>query len=198
MKDGAADTSRRSRAPLGTGASDPTPMSDDLLPRYAPGEDIEPLVRGLGAALLAGVAVLVVDRAVPSVTGVPWLWPALFADALVANPAATALGVAAVVVVSAVGALAFVYGQFRRFIPGNSVIAGVAWGVFGWLLCAGALLPRAAGWLTQDAATTPARAFLVAALAVAETFLTAVIYGGLVGWLNPRRAGVVDAWTRDP
>jgi hypothetical protein len=158
----------------------------DLGPRYAPGEDVGPLVRGLGGGLLGGAAGLLLDRLVVSPGGFTWLWPALFGSAVWGDPTATAAGAAVSLTLAGALGLVFVYGQVRRFVPGRPIGAGMAWGAVIALGALAGLLPRSAAWMASPG-VTPARLMGMSAAAMAEVVVTALVYGAIVGWLNPRR-----------
>jgi hypothetical protein len=160
---------------------------DDLAPRYAPGEDILPLVRGSLGGLMGVALALAVDWLLP-VPGLPRLvWPALWASVAGAGMGATGVGVAVLVALGVLAALAFVYGQFRRFVPGRPVVPGIAWGLLLWLLALPALAPRAVAWLASAGAPEPDLAVRAAAGLVLETVLSLAVYGAAVGVVNPAR-----------
>jgi hypothetical protein len=160
---------------------------DDLAPRYAAGEDIMPLVRaGIGGLAGAGAA-LALDWLVHP-PGLPRLvWPALWASAAGAGPAATTVGVAIALVLAVLAALVFVYGQFRRFVPGRPAVAGMAWAALLYLFTVPALVPWAVVWLTAAGAPEADLALRAAAGLVLETAVTLALYGAVVGVVNPAR-----------
>jgi hypothetical protein len=172
----------------GNGLDPPDP---ELAPRYAPGEDVRPLLRAVGGGAAGVAAALLLDRVLPTSPGRPWLWPGLAADAAVGAPGATVTGVAIVAAVAVIAAVVFAYGQFRRFVPARPVIAGLVWSALAWLVAAPVLLPRAAVWLGPgSAAASPQSASALlgpAALLVAESLATFAVWGALVGWANPGR-----------
>lgn len=164
----------------------------ELAPRYAPGEDVVPLVRAVGGGGLGALAALLVDRIWPSLAGRIWLWPALAASVAVGDPGASAIGVWLVLGAAVLASVVFAYGQFRRFVPGRPVAAGLAWGGLVWLVAAPVLLPRAAAWLgapSGAAAPAPAASLVVPALvAVAESVVTVAVWSAVLGVTNPSRA----------
>lgn len=162
-------------------------VPNDLAPRYAPGEDIRPLVRG-GLGGLAGVALaLGLDWAI-AVPGLPRLvWPALWATVVGAGTAALPVGLAVLAALGVLAALAFVYGQFRRFVPGRPVLPGLAWGGLVWLLVMPLLVSQAVAWLAAAGAPEVDLALSAAAGLGLETLLGAALYGAVVGVTNPAR-----------
>jgi hypothetical protein len=161
-------------------------LRTDLTPRYAPGEDVEPLVRALGGGALGVLMALALDGLVVSAPDVRWALPALLAQAVGGDRTATALGTAVVVVLGLCGGLLFAYGQVRRFLPGRSWVAGAAWGAGAWLLAAGALLPSTVDWHAIGGVPEPARVLAMASLVTVETLAAGLAYGTIVGVLNPR------------
>jgi hypothetical protein len=169
--------------------------------RYAPGEDIRPLIRSIAAGLIGGALVFGLDRLIPLATlatfdpagelAIPlpeaMLWPALWADAVLGEPRQTAAGIAIGLIVATLAAIGFVYGQFRRFVPGPAWLRGLAWAAALGLILVPALLPRAATWLavgmTPDAG---AAGWLGASgLVLVKVGLGLALYGLVVGVLNP-------------
>lgn len=156
-------------------------IPDGLERRHDRGEDIGPLLGAVGGGLAGGVLALVVDRLVPTPGAATLVWPMLFAAAL-GDPAQTAAGLALGLASAGVAAVVFVYGQFRRFVPGPPVVRGIAWGLGMWLVASATLLPRAAYWLGHRAPGAP----LWSAIGlVVETAAGMAVYGAVVGVLNP-------------
>ena len=94
----------------------------DLAPRYAPGEDIRPLLRaGLGGSL--GVtAALVVDGLITATDLPRWLGPAVWADAVTADPSRWPVGLATMVSLGLAAALVYAYGVYSVYVlQGNQV-----------------------------------------------------------------------------
>ena len=150
--------------------------------RYDRGEDVGPLLRSIGGGLAGGLLALAVDRLVPTAGPGPLAWPALFA-AVLGDPGQTVVGLVLGLTLASVAGVVFVYGQFRRFVPGPPAVRGAAWGLGMWLVVGAALFPRAADWLGRGGASG---APLWAAIGlVLETALGMAVYGAVVGLLNP-------------
>lgn len=192
----------------------PPGIPRDLDARYAPGEDIRPLVRSIGGGLLGGALALGVDRLIATralaivdpgrefIVPLPqgMVWPAVWADAVLGDPLQIGAGAAIALIVATLAAFAYVYGQFRRFVPATPALRGLAWGAVLWLLAAPALLPRTAVWLGTGAApSTTTSAWVIAAAAVLlKTGLGLALYGLVVGWLNPPPARTIARAGRPP
>lgn len=193
---------------MGSGASEDavTGRSDDLArpaldSRYAPGEDIRPLIRSIAAGLIGGALALGLDRLIPPAKLATFdpagqlalplpqamLWPALWSDAVLGDPRQTAAGIAIGLIVATLAAIGFAYGQFRRFVPGPAWLRGLAWAAALGLILVPALLPRAATWLAVGMTPgTGAAGWLgAAALVLTRVGLGLVVYGLIVGVLNP-------------
>jgi len=187
------------------------PTGRSLDARYAPGEDVGPLLRAIAGGLAGGAMALVLDRAIPAPalatldTGLRlaaplpggWLWPALLADAALGQPRQTAAGAAIALTAATLAALVYAYGQFRRFVPGPPGARGIAWALCVGLAAVPALVPRAAGWLAvgvggiatgATGATSPAGWLVATASVWLKIGLGLVAYGWVLGVLNPPRA----------
>jgi hypothetical protein len=152
----------------------------ELAPRYAPGEDVAPLVRALGGGLAGGLAALAADLVLPNPAPGGLVWPALWADAVVGDPDALGVGLAATLGVAMLAALVFAYGQFRRFVPWRAGLRGLVWGLAMGLPVGTLLLPRAVAWLPVE----PVAAAAAAGLTVVDLALGLTLYGVVVGQLN--------------
>jgi hypothetical protein len=161
-------------------------------PRYEPGPDIGPLVRGLGGGLVAVLTLWVLDALwagpllVPNGAGeaeaVRATWPVLVASALGLGPSAP-MGAAAMAAGGALAGLMFAFGRFRRFFPGASWRAGAAWGFALAVVTTPALASAGAMWISRD---DPVATLLAAAQLLVEIVVGLVAYGAVLGWTNPR------------
>lgn len=160
----------------------------DLSARYAPGEDVRPLLRMVAGGLLGSLLALGLDRLVPTPVPGGMIWPILAAGASAGAPDRTGLGSAIVVLGGVLAAALYVYGQVRRFLPGPSALRGALYGLALSLLALPVLAVRAAGWLGLVASPSDSQLVLRAALVLAEMLLSLLVYGLMVGLLNPRRS----------
>jgi hypothetical protein len=160
--------------------------ADPISRRYSSGEDVGPLVRALSGALLGTAAALLVDVAVPSAAPGNLVWPALM-GAAAGEPLRTGLGSVLGLSVASLTALAFVYGQFRRFVPGPARLAGVTWSIGIWLVAGPLLLPLAVGWDEFAGGAGTGVPLLPALGLFVETAIGVALYGAVVGHLNPPR-----------
>lgn len=184
------------------------PETERFGDRYAPGEDVGPLLRAVLGGVAGAAAGLAVDAAwpdrglaviTPGAAGsapVPFglVWAALWSDAVLGSATQTWAGVAIVVAVAILASGVYAYGQVRRFLPGGPVAAGLAWATACGLLGGPALLPRTARWLAAGTASGGSAGELVAAAAVAlELAASLAAYGVVVGLASPRPARPRDA-----
>ncbi len=176
---------------------------DALAERYAPGEAAGPLLRAILGGLVGSLVLLALDRIWPE----PWLVlgagasgdaralplgllvPALLADLLLGQPDRTAMGVLGLVLGLTTANFVYVYGQFRRFVPGGDLWRGVAWAGLLALLAGGTLLPRAIPWLEEAAAGGAARLLIAAALLSLEFGLAIVAHGLTAALISPTNSG---------
>jgi hypothetical protein len=171
-----------------------------LAGRYAPGEAAGPLLRALAGGLLGALAAMALDRIWPEpflalgqdpggqVSGLPFgmLLPSLLSDLLLGQPERWGLGLLAFTLALMLLNFVFVYGQFRRFVPGGDPWRGLTWGLLVGLLAAGSLLPRAGSWLTAGLEGRGAGLQLFGAFAVVlEFLLCAAAYGLTAGLISP-------------
>ncbi|HQZ70549.1 MAG TPA: hypothetical protein PK826_04340 [Anaerolineae bacterium] len=171
-----------------------------LAARFAPGEAAGPLLRALAGGLLGALAALAVDRIWPEpflalgqdadgrLLRLPYelLLPSLLADQLLGQPDRWGLGLLAFALSLMLVNFVYVYGQFRRFIPGGDLWRGLAWGLLMALLSAGTLLPRVGAWLEPAFLDRGAGLQLAAAGAVVlEFFLVLAAYGLTAGLISP-------------
>jgi hypothetical protein len=84
-------------------------------------------------------------------------------------------------------ALAYVYGQVRRFLPGRPVLQGALWGTLLWALAGPFLVVQTLPWLSTGTGTDGAARAGEAVLVVAELALGFLLYGAVLGLLTPRR-----------
>ena len=159
--------------------------AEGLMLRYSPGEDARPLLGALAGGIVGAVLALAVDRIIPSPAPGQLIWPALMTAALPLG--GTVAGAALLVAAAVLAALVFVYGEFRRFVPGPPWAAGVAWGVVAVAVVGSALLPRAAPWLSGPEGADATHVVAAASLVVLEVTIGLLLYGICVGVLNPRR-----------
>ena len=152
--------------------------------RYSPGEDAAPLLRALAGGLIGALLALAIDWLVPSGCAGSSAWTALVASAFGGRVAAST-GVAVALVATLSAAVAFAYGQFRRFVPGPPWLAGIVWSGAVWLVVGPMLLPGAAAWEGFAPAANGLPPLLPALGLVAETALGVIVYGAVVGYLNP-------------
>lgn len=190
----------------GPGSAAGSPGLDE---RYAPGEDVGPLLRAVAGGLAGAAAALAVDAAWPDAglallapgaaapSGVPLglVWPALWSDAVLGDATATRAGLAIAVTAAVLASGIYTYGQVRRFLPRHPAAAGLAWAAVCGLLAGPALLPRTARWLAVGTASSGTAAGLVAAAAavVFELAVGLAVYGLVVGLASPRRRGAPGA-----
>lgn len=176
-----------------------------LAARYAPGEAAGPLLRALAGGLLGALAALALDRIWPEpflalgqdaggqVAGLPFgmLLPSLLSDLLLGQPDRWGLGLLAFALALMLVNFVYVYGQFRRFVPGGDHWRGLVWGLLVGLLAAGSLLPRTGAWLAAGVEGRGAGLQLAAAVAVVLEFLLCLAaYGLTAGLISP--AGPAD------
>jgi len=157
-------------------------------PRYNPGEDAGPLVRGLLGGLAGAMAALALDAAIPGPLVTPGgsghtalTWAVLAAEAAGAGASRPGIGAAIVIGIGGLAGLGFAYGRFRRHVPGPAWLRGAAWGVFLALIAAPALLPRGVALMPGDAAGS----LIAAGVAIGEIVGGLALYGAVVGWVNP-------------
>jgi hypothetical protein len=165
----------------------------DLAERYAPGEDVSPLLRSVGAGLAGALLALGIDWLIPTPPlGAP-VWPVVVSAAAIGDPSNLVAGVVILLLLAVVAAIIFTYGQFRRFVPGPPLVVGVVWASALWLVAGPLLLPRAAGWLSMAAGpTSPLTVIGRTALIALELTAGMAAYGVVLGALNPRRPTVAD------
>lgn len=185
---------------------DPAAAEDAALAaRYAPGEAAGPLLRALAGGLLGALAALALDRIWPEpflalgqdvggqAAGLPFgmLLPSLLSDQLLGQPDRWGLGLLAFALSLTLVNFVYVYGQFRRFVPGGDHWRGLTWGLLVGLLAAGSLLPRTGAWLAAGVEGRGAGLQFAAAVAVALEFLLCLAaYGLTAGLISP--AGPAD------
>ncbi len=174
----------------------------DLDARFAPGEDIRPLLRSIAGGLAGGALAIAIDGLIPLAglatfdpigqVAIPlprgMIWPALWADALLGDPHQTAAGIAGGLVLATLIAFGYAYGQLRRFLPGPAWLRGLGLAAALGLIAMPVLLPRAAVWLAAGMAGgggTAAAWLAGAALICAKVGLGLAVYGVVVGVLNP-------------
>ncbi len=180
--------------------SDAATEAATLEARYAPGEAAGPLLRALAGGLLGALVALAVDRIWPEpflalgqdadgqLLRLPFalLLPALLADHLLGQPERWALGLLAFALGLMLVNFVYVYGQFRRFVPGGDHWRGLAWGSLVALLGAGTLLPRVGAWLEPAVQDRGAGLQLAAAALVALEFcLVLAAYGLTAALISP-------------
>jgi hypothetical protein len=158
--------------------------NQDLARRYSPGENVAPLLRALAGGLAGALLALALDWVVPSAAAPGLAWPSLIASAVAETPRPS-MGLAIGLAAASLAALAFAYGQFRRFIPGPAWLAGIAWGMGLWLVAAPMLLPGATFWQEFAASGSTTVPLLPALGLVFETTAGIALYGAAVGFLNP-------------
>jgi hypothetical protein len=159
--------------------------AERLMLRYSPGEDARPLLGALAGGIVGAVLALAIDRIIPSPVPGQLIWPALMTAALPLG--GTVAGAVLLVAAAALAALVFVYGQFRRFVPGPPWAAGVVWGVVAAAVVGSTLVPRAAPWLSAQDGVDAGTTVVAASLVVLEVTIGSLLYGICVGVLNPRR-----------
>lgn len=186
------------------GAADPTAVErggpGDLDARYAPGEAAGPLLRAILGGLLGSSVLLAFDRIWPEPFlslgdvgagpqgGLPQalLLPALLADLVLGQPQRTAMGILILALVLTGINFIYVYGQFRRFVPGGDLGRGLVWGGMAALLGGGTLLPRAIPWLGAGTGEgTTGRILLAAGLLTLEFVLAILTYGLTAAVISP-------------
>lgn len=158
------------------------PGVGELWPRYEPGEELGPLLRGFGGGVIGGLLALTVDWIIAAAASAPWVWPTV-ASSAAGQSGDVRTGAILVLAGGVAAALVFVFGEFRRFVPGSGVVAGAVYGLIVWLVAAPLLLPY---WPVLARATDdPVAVLVLASLAVGQSFLALVAFGVVVGWMNP-------------
>jgi hypothetical protein len=157
--------------------------------RYSRGEDVRPLLGALVGGVLGASLSLVIDRLVPSPAPSDMMLPALVSSLLPFAGEGLSVGVLLVMVLAVLSALVFVYGQFRRFVPGPPWAAGVAWGVLMAVAAASALAPLAAPSIGGGEVVSLAAALVGGLSVLFEIVIGAVAFGFVVGVVNPRSNG---------
>jgi mono/diheme cytochrome c family protein len=162
-------------------------------PRFAPAPDAAPLLRALGGGLAGALAFLVVDLALRLPGGAaarPELAAAVAAAA--GGGADPGRGAPIVIVAGMVGGLCYVYGRFRRFVPGGTWAAGLAWGAFMFVLGAPLFLPFVVAVAPPESAA-PIAALVWGWVAVGKTVVACAAYGLVVAAAHRVRRGLLAA-----